>query len=55
MDFRIDSHFSDQLVMGQTATMVMKVEQKVLRSMNLMSGTKVEQISRMRSNIMILG
>ncbi len=41
MDFEINSPFSDHLVMGQTAKMVMKVEQKVLRSMNLMSRHKV--------------
>ena len=55
MDFKINSHFLHQLVMGQTARMVMKVEQKVLRSMNQMSGNKVEQISGKRNTIMILG
>ncbi len=35
--------------------MVMKVEQKVVRSMNQMSGNTVEQISGKRDNIMILG
>ena len=41
VDFKTNPPFLDHLAMEQTAKMVMKVEQKVLRRMNLMSRHKV--------------
>ena len=49
MDFERNPHFLDHLVIGQTAKMVMKVARIVQ-----MSGNRVEQISGLGNNIMIL-
>ncbi len=55
MDFKRNPHFLDNLVIGETAKMVMKVARKVLKSMNQISRNRVVQFSGMSNNIMILG